>query len=167
MAKVVKKPGNYLYPLPPCLITCGPVEHPNIITLTWAGSLCSEPPIMGVSIRPSRHSHPLVKQSGEFAINLPTAEMLRAVDWCGNFSGRDHDKFAEKKLTAAPGLQVKAPIIGESLIAYECRTVMTNEVIPDRLDLAIRNSAYASGDFHRVYFGNILCVRVERELAKI
>lgn len=125
MAKVVKKPGNYLYPLPPCLITCGPVEHPNIITLTWAGSLCSEPPIMGVSIRPSRHSHPLVKQSGEFAINLPTAEMLRAVDWCGNFSGRDHDKFAAMGLTPVPAQVIRTALIKECPLNLECQVIQT------------------------------------------
>lgn len=125
MAKVAKNPGNFLYPLPPCLITCGPVERPNIITLTWAGSLCSEPPIMGVSIRPSRHSHPLVKDAGEFAINLPTAEMIRAVDWCGNFSGRDHDKFAAMRLTPAPATAIRTVLIAECPLNLECRVVQT------------------------------------------
>ncbi len=125
MAKVTKKPGNYLYPLPPCLITCGPVEKPNIITLTWAGSLCSEPPIMGVSIRPSRHSHPLVKQSGEFAINVPTAEMVRAVDWCGNVSGRNQDKFVAMGLTPVPAEVIRTALIRECPLNLECRVVQT------------------------------------------
>ncbi|HEX7629205.1 MAG TPA: flavin reductase, partial [Candidatus Methylomirabilis sp.] len=80
MAKIAKAPGTYLYPLPPSLITCGPVDRPNIITLAWVGTLCSEPPIIGVSIRPSRYSHALVQESGEFAVNVPTAEMVRVVD---------------------------------------------------------------------------------------
>jgi flavin reductase (DIM6/NTAB) family NADH-FMN oxidoreductase RutF len=125
MAKITKQPGNYLYPLPPCLITCGPVEKPNIITLTWAGSLCSEPPIMGISIRPSRHSHPLVKQAGEFAINLPTADMLRAVDWCGNFSGQDHDKFAEMGLTPTRAHVIGTVLIAECPVNLECQVVQT------------------------------------------
>jgi flavin reductase (DIM6/NTAB) family NADH-FMN oxidoreductase RutF len=125
MAKISKKPGNQLYPLPTCLITCGPVEKPNIITLSWVGSLCSEPPIMGVSIRPSRHSHPLVQTSGEFAINVPTAEMVRAVDWCGNYSGRDHDKFARMGLTPVPANVIKTALIAECPVNLECQVVQT------------------------------------------
>jgi flavin reductase (DIM6/NTAB) family NADH-FMN oxidoreductase RutF len=80
---------------------------------------------MGVSIRPSRHSHPLVKQAGEFAINLPTAEMLRAVDWCGNFSGRDHDKFAEMGLTPTPAHVIGTALIAECPVNLECQVIQT------------------------------------------
>jgi flavin reductase (DIM6/NTAB) family NADH-FMN oxidoreductase RutF len=147
MAKVSVKPGNYLYPLPPCLITCGPVEKPNIITLAWAGSLCSEPPIMGVSIRPSRHSHPLVKQSGEFAINLPTAEMLQVVDWCGNFSGRDHDKFAEMRLTPVPAQVIRTALIKECPVSLECQVVKT-----------------VSLGSHDLFLGKVVAAHVEESL---
>lgn len=147
MAKVSVKPGNYLYPLPPCLITCGPVERPNIITLSWAGSLCSEPPIMGVSIRPSRHSHPLVKESGEFAINLPTAELVRVVDWCGNFSGRDHDKFAAMRLTPVPAQAIRTALIKECPLNLECRVVHT-----------------VSLGSHDLFLGQVVAVHAEETL---
>jgi flavin reductase (DIM6/NTAB) family NADH-FMN oxidoreductase RutF len=147
MAKVSVKPGNYLYPLPPCLITCGPADRPNIVTLSWAGSLCSEPPIMGVSIRPSRHSHPLVKQSGEFAINLPTAEMVRAVDWCGNFSGRDHDKFAAMGLTPVPAQVIGTVLIKECPLNLECQVVHT-----------------VSLGSHDLFLGKVVAAHVEETL---
>jgi flavin reductase (DIM6/NTAB) family NADH-FMN oxidoreductase RutF len=147
MAKISKKPGNYLYPLPPCLITCGPAETANIITLTWAGSLCSEPPVMGVSIRPSRHSHPLVKDSGEFAINLPTTKMLQAVDWCGNFSGRDHDKFAVMGLTRVPATLIKTALIAECPLNLECQVVQTVTL-----------------GSHDLFLGKVVAVHVEESL---
>ena len=125
MAKVTKKPGTYLYPLPPSLITCGPPEKPNIITLAWVGTLCSEPPIIGVSIRPSRYSHRLVKESGEFAVNVPTAEMVRAVDWCGNVSGHSEDKFKAMGLTAVPTQVIHTAVIKECPLNLECRVTQT------------------------------------------
>jgi flavin reductase (DIM6/NTAB) family NADH-FMN oxidoreductase RutF len=125
MAKVSKKPGTYLYPLPPSLITCGPADKPNIITLAWVGTLCSEPPIVGVSIRPSRYSHGLVKQSGEFAVNVPTAEMVRVVDWCGTVSGHSEDKFAAMGLTAVPAQAIRTVLIKECPLNIECQVVQT------------------------------------------
>ena len=125
MAKISKKPGNYLYPLPPCLITCGTPEQPNIITLAWVGTLCSEPPIVGISIRPSRYSHRLVEASGEFAVNVPTAEMVRAVDWCGNVSGQAEDKFTAMGLTAAPTQVIRTAVIRECPVNIECQVIQT------------------------------------------
>jgi len=125
MAKVSKKPGNYLYPLPPSLITCGPADRPNIITLAWVGTLCSEPPIIGISIRPSRYSHRLVKESGEFAVNVPTAEMVRAVDWCGNVSGHSEDKFKVMGLTAVPTQVIRTAVIQECPVNIECQVIQT------------------------------------------
>ena len=125
MAKIAKKPGTYLYPLPPCLITCGPVDRPNIITLAWVGTLCSEPPIIGVSIRPSRYSHTLVKVAGEFAVNVPTAEMVRAVDWCGNVSGHSEDKFKAMGLTAVPTQVIHTAVIKECPLTIECQVAQT------------------------------------------
>ncbi len=117
--------GNYLYPLPPVLLTCGPVQKPNIITLAWAGTLCSEPPILGVSIRPSRYSHDLVQAAGEFAVNVPTADMARVVDWCGNVSGRTEDKFTSMKLTAVSGRTIHTAIIEECPVNIECQVIQT------------------------------------------
>jgi flavin reductase (DIM6/NTAB) family NADH-FMN oxidoreductase RutF len=125
MAKIAKTPGTYLYPLPPSLITCGPVDRPNIITLAWVGTLCSEPPIIGVSIRPSRYSHALVKVAGEFAVNVPTAEMVRAVDWCGNVSGHSVDKFKAMGLTAVPTQVIHTAAIKECPLTIECRVTQT------------------------------------------
>jgi len=125
MAKIAKKPGTYLYPLPPCLITCGPLDRPNIITLAWVGTLCSEPPIIGVSIRPSRYSHALVQESGEFAVNVPTAEMVRAVDWCGNVSGHSADKFKAMDLTPVPTQVIHTAVIQECPLTIECQVTQT------------------------------------------
>ena len=125
MAKIAKQPGTYLYPLPPCLITCGPVDRPNIITLAWVGTLCSEPPIIGVSIRPSRYSHALVQESGEFAVNVPTAEMVRVVDWCGTVSGHAEDKFKAMGLTAVPTQVIHTAVIKECPLTIECRVTQT------------------------------------------
>jgi flavin reductase (DIM6/NTAB) family NADH-FMN oxidoreductase RutF len=123
MAKISKKPGTYLYPVPVSLITCGPPDKPNIITLAWVGTLCSEPPILGVSIRPSRYSHGLVKQAGEFAVNVPTAEMVRVVDWCGTVSGHAEDKFKAMGLTAAPAQAIRTAVIQECPLNFECQVV--------------------------------------------
>lgn len=150
MAKVSKKPGNYLYPLPPSLITCGPPDKPNIITLAWVGTLCSEPPIVGISIRPSRYSHRLVKESGEFAVNVPTAEMARAVDWCGNVSGHSENKFTAMGLTPTPTQVIRTAVIQECPVSIECQVIQTlhlgthdlflGEVVAVHVDEAILDS---------------------------
>jgi flavin reductase (DIM6/NTAB) family NADH-FMN oxidoreductase RutF len=146
------------------LVTQGRREKPNAMAIGWGaiGSIWSQP-IFTVLVRPSRYTYELLEEDGDFTVNVMPQKMKGAVDLCGSASGRTHDKFAEAKLTAAPALHVKTPIIAESVIAYECRTMMTNEVLPDRLDRAIRDTAYASGDFHRLYFGKILCVRAEHK----
>jgi flavin reductase (DIM6/NTAB) family NADH-FMN oxidoreductase RutF len=150
MAKIALKPGTYLYPLPASLITCGSPEKPNIITLAWVGTLCSEPPIIGVSIRPSQYSNGLVKQSGEFAVNVPTAEMVRVVDWCGNVSGHSEDKFAAMGLTAVPTQVIRTAVIKECPLNIECQVVQTlhlgshdlflGKVVAVQVDEAILNA---------------------------
>ena len=147
MAKVAKKPGTYLYPLPASLITCGPVDKPNIITLAWVGTLCSEPPIIGVSIRPSRYSHKLVKESGEFAVNVPTAEMVRTVDWCGNVSGHSGDKFKAMGLTAVPTQVIHTAAIKECPLNIECQVTQT-------LHLGT----------HDLFLGTVVAVQVDEEI---
>jgi flavin reductase (DIM6/NTAB) family NADH-FMN oxidoreductase RutF len=121
MTKISLKPGTYLYPLPAALITCGPRERPNIVTLAWMGTLCSEPPILGISIRPSRHSSALIKQHGEFVVNLPTAELARATDYCGVVSGQKVDKFAATGLTPAAAKVVHTVVIAECPVNIECQ----------------------------------------------
>ena len=122
------KPGTMIYPLPAALISCGssPDEH-NIITVSWVGTICSDPPMCYISIRPSRHSYDIIKRTGEYVINLTTEALARATDWCGVRSGRDFNKFEEMKLTAGKATLVKAPVIEESPVCIECRV---REIIP-------------------------------------
>lgn len=148
------------------LVTQGTSGVPNAMAIGWGsiGSIWGQP-VFTVLVRPSRYTYKLLEQNGDFTVNVLPAELGEAVDLCGRETGADMDKFAAAKLTASPGLQAGAPIITQSIIAYECRTLMTNEVVPDRLDREIRESAYASGNFHRLYFGKILCTRAARGLA--
>jgi len=146
------------------LVAQGRNGKPNAMTIGWAtvGSIWGLPMFV-VLVRPSRYTYGLLNENGDFTVNVMPDGMKDVVTYCGTVSGRDRDKFAEKGLTATPGLQANAPIIAESLIAYECRTVLTNEVLPDRLAASIKESSYPSGDFHRVYFGKILCVQGEAD----
>lgn len=122
------KPGNMLYPLPAVMVSCARAgEKPNIITLAWAGTICSDPVMVSVSIRPERYSYDIIKETGEFVINLTTEELCRATDYCGVRSGRDHDKFKEMKLTPAPASKVSCPIIAESPVNIECKV---KEILP-------------------------------------
>jgi flavin reductase (DIM6/NTAB) family NADH-FMN oxidoreductase RutF len=147
------------------LVTQGREGLPNAMTIGWGvvGIIWSMP-VFAVLVRPSRYSYKLLEENGDFTVNVMPAAMKDAVALCGAVSGRSHDKFAEAKLTALAGLQSNVPIIEESLLAYECRTVMKNDVNPETLDRAIRDAAYSSGDFHRIYFGKILCVRADSRL---
>jgi len=121
MAKVTKKPATVLYPVPAVLVSCGTGQRANIITLAWVGTLCSEPPLVGIGIRPGRYSHGLIEETGEFVINLPTVEQARWVDHCGMVSGRDEDKWATCGFTPAPAAEVQVPIIAECPVNVECR----------------------------------------------
>ncbi len=114
--------GNMLYPVPAVLVTCGGGSvPPNIITVAWAGTVCSDPAMVSVSIRPQRYSHDIIRDSGEFVINLTTSGLARVTDFCGVKSGRDLDKFAECGLTPVPSKHVSCPSIGESPVSIECR----------------------------------------------
>ena len=120
--KLPFKPGTMIYPLPAAMVTCGDApDNWNIITIGWVGTLCSEPPMCYISIRPERHSHALVERTGEFVINITTTDLARATDWCGVKSGRDYNKFKEMHLTPEPAQLVKAPLIKESPLNIECR----------------------------------------------
>jgi flavin reductase (DIM6/NTAB) family NADH-FMN oxidoreductase RutF len=122
------KPGTMIYPLPAALISCGsnPEEY-NIFTVSWVGTISSDPPMCYISVRPARHSYEIIKRNGEFVINLTTEDLARATDWCGIRSGRDHNKFQEMKLTPGKATIVNAPVIEESPICIECRV---KEIIP-------------------------------------
>jgi flavin reductase (DIM6/NTAB) family NADH-FMN oxidoreductase RutF len=149
------------------LVSQGKQGKPNAMAIGWAaiGSIWRRPMFI-VMVRPSRHTFRLLEENGDFTVNLMPERMRNAAELCGTVSGREHDKFAETKMTPLPGLKAKAPIIAESLVAYECRAVMTNEVNPATLDVDIRNTAYAAGDFHRLFFGDILAVRAEPALVR-
>lgn len=121
MSKQVWKGSALLAPVPPALVTCGSGEEANVLTVAWAGLVNTRPPRLSISVRPERHSHPLICQSGEFVVNLPTEKLVRAVDWCGVKSGRDVDKFAAMHLTKLEASAVSCPILGESPVNLECR----------------------------------------------
>lgn len=122
------RPGTMIYPLPAVLVSCGSTpEEYNMMTVAWTGTICSDPAMCYISVRPERHSYDIIKRTGEFVINLTTEELARATDWCGVRSGRDYNKFAEMGLTPAPATVVKAPIIAEAPVSIECRV---KNVIP-------------------------------------
>lgn len=126
--KIRKKPYTALFPCPVVLATCVDAKGtPNIITLAWAGTVCSEPPILGLGIRPSRYSHKLIKDAKEFVVNIPTAKIIKETDYCGVTSGKDVDKFSETNLTPEPADKVQAPLIRECPLNMEC---ILKDVIP-------------------------------------
>ena len=120
--KLSWKPGTMIYPLPAVMVSCGasPEEY-NIVTVAWTGTVCTDPPMCYISLRPERLSHGIISRTGEFAINLTTRSLARATDWCGVRSGRDHDKFAEMGLTSVAARVVQAPAIAEAPVSIECR----------------------------------------------
>lgn len=119
--KVKWKGGALLAPVPPTLISCGSLEKPNVLTVAWTGILNTQPPKTYVSIRPSRYSYELIKESGEFVINLTSKELVRTADFCGVRSGRDVDKFEQCGITAAPSSDVEAPSVAEAPVSLECK----------------------------------------------
>ncbi|RKY00149.1 flavin reductase family protein [Candidatus Poribacteria bacterium] len=130
---------------------------PNVMAIGWGtiGIIWGKP-IFVVLVRPSRYTFECIEHTGDFTVNVPTKWMKDIVTYCGTVSGRDHDKFAEKGLTAVPGKTVKSPIVAECAIHYECKVVHYNDIIPDHLPQSIISTAYPLGDFHRLYFGEIL-----------
>ncbi len=130
VAKQSWKPGNVLAPVPVVLVSCGGRDEtpPNIITIAWTGTVCSDPPMLYISVRPERYSYGIIKGSGEFVVNLPSAGQVRTTDWCGVVSGRDHDKFAACGLTAAPAQKVACPIIAECPVNIECGVTQVLEL---------------------------------------
>ncbi|RJQ68960.1 MAG: flavin reductase family protein [Desulfobacteraceae bacterium] len=128
MAKQLWKPGTMIYPLPAVLVSCGDVQRGyNIITIAWVGTICTEPPLCYISVRPERYSYGLIEASGEYVINLTTRALAFAVDWCGVKSGREVDKFKELNLTPQKASIVSAPLIAESPLNIECRV---REIMP-------------------------------------
>ena len=127
MSKVQWKGGTFIYPIPAVMVSCGTMEKSNIITVAWTGILNTNPAMCYISVRPERYSHDIIKENGEFAINLTTRQLAYATDWCGVKSGRDVDKFKEMKLTKERANIIKAPLIKECPVSVECKV---KEIVP-------------------------------------
>ena len=149
VAKQVWKGGNMLYPLPAVMVSCAnAVGEKDIVTVAWAGTVCTNPPMLSISLRPERYSYHLIRESGEFVVNLVTSRLQRACDWCGVRSGRDYDKWVEQRLTPAPATALAlAPAIEESPVSIECR-------VRDVLELGS----------HHLFLADVLAVQVEESL---
>ena len=149
MAKQTWRGGNMLYPLPAVMVSCANAAgEKDIVTVAWAGTVCTNPPMLSISLRPERHSYHIIRESGEFVVNLVTSRLQRACDWCGVRSGRDYDKWAECRLTADPAAQLElAPAIAESPVNIECR-------VRDVLELGS----------HHLFLADVVAVQVEEGL---
>ncbi|HIZ43102.1 MAG TPA: flavin reductase family protein [Firmicutes bacterium] len=135
--KEVWKPGNFIYPVPAVLVSCQDREgRQNLFTAAWTGTVCTNPPMAYISVRPERYSYHMIRETGAFVINLTTKSMVRAVDYCGVRSGRDADKWKETHLTPAPAREVEAPLILESPVNVECRVTEVKELGSHHMFLA-------------------------------
>ena len=127
MQKKQFPPSEALYPAPVVLVSCGDRKSSNIITIAWCGVVCSNPPLLSISIRPSRYSHKIIKDSGDFVINIPNEDLIKKADLCGIVSGRDKDKFQLCKFTGIPSSKISSPMIEECPVNIECKL---KDIIP-------------------------------------
>ena len=135
--RMLWKPGNMVYPVPAVMVTAADREgKSNIITIAWTGTVCTNPPMAYISVRPERYSHGMLKETGEFVINLTTEKLVRATDYCGVKSGRDTDKWKETGLTPIPAQEVNVPLIKESPVNIECRVSEIRELGSHHMFLA-------------------------------
>ncbi|HPU85244.1 MAG TPA: flavin reductase family protein [Candidatus Latescibacteria bacterium] len=146
------------------LVSTGKNGRPNVMTIGWGtvGWIWGKP-IFCVLVRPSRYTHECLEATPEFTVNIPPRSLAGAVAYCGKVSGRDEDKFAAQNLTATPGRRVAPPVVEECVIHYECRVVEKNSVIQQTLSAEIDRSAYRSGDYHTLYFGEIVAVYADAD----
>ena len=121
MGKITWKPGTFVYPIPAVMVSCGTMEKSNIITVAWTGIINTNPAMVYISVRPTRYSYNLIKDQGEFVINLTTKNLVKATDWCGVKTGAKVDKFKEMKLHKEKANFVKCPMIKESPVSVECK----------------------------------------------
>ncbi|MGQ9675619.1 MAG: flavin reductase family protein [Chloroflexota bacterium] len=148
MAKRRLRPSTALQPVPAVLVTCVDNEgRANIITLAWVGVVCSVPPMVSIAVRPERFSHRLIDETKEFVVNVPSVDLVWAVDYCGTRSGKNEDKFAGTGLTPLPASQVKAPIIAECPIGMEC-------VVRQKLSLGS----------HDLFLGEVVAVQADESV---
>lgn len=137
MAKQSWEPGNMVYPLPAVMVSVrDQAGQDNIITVAWTGTICTNPPMAYISVRPERYSYHMIKESGEFVINLTTRDLAWATDYCGVTSGRDVDKFAKCHLTKEAADEVSAPLIAESPVNIECKVREIKELGSHHMFLA-------------------------------
>jgi flavin reductase (DIM6/NTAB) family NADH-FMN oxidoreductase RutF len=144
------------------LVSRGRESLPNVMAIGWGTvGIIWRRPIFIVLVRPTRYTYKLIEETGEFTVNIVPPELKGVVQYCGSVSGRDHDKFKEKQLTAIPSKKIKTPIIKECILHFECRVVNKNDLIPSALEKSMIDTFYPKGDFHRVYFGEILACQYE------
>jgi len=148
MSKILWKPGTMIYPLPAVMVSCGPVpEEYNIFTVSWTGTICTDPAMCYISVRPIRYSYGIIKKNGEYVINLTNKKLAYATDWCGVKSGADIDKFKEMGLTPGKASIVKAPLIMESPVNIEC-------IVKEIKELGT----------HHMFISEVVAVHAEKEL---
>ena len=128
MGKITWKPGTFIYPIPAVMVSCGTMEKSNIITVAWTGIINTNPAMVHISVRPTRYSYNLIKDQGEFVINLTTKNLVKATDWCGVKTGAKVDKFKEMKLHKEKANFVKCPMIQESPVSVECKVKEIKEL---------------------------------------
>ncbi|HYE10251.1 MAG TPA: flavin reductase family protein [Patescibacteria group bacterium] len=148
MSKLMWKPGTMLYPVPSVMVSCRNVQgENNIITIAWTGIICSDPAMLYISVRPERHSYQMIKETGEFVVNIPNSKLAFAVDFCGVKSGKSINKFEHLKLTPAKSNIVAAPFIDECPVSLECK-------VKDIIKLGS----------HDMFIAEIMCVNVDDSL---
>jgi len=171
MAKTTASPNDYLLETlealaePGCLLVSqGADGRPNAMAIGWAtfGIIWGRP-VLTVLVRHSRHTWKLLQENPDFTVNVPTPDLAEAVMLCGTRSGRDLDKIAAAGLTLGPASRVSVPIIHECIVHYECRTLHRNNVEPTNLAEDVLSECYARGDFHTLYFGQILAVQADED----
>lgn len=148
MAKIDFKPGNMLYPVPAVLISTSDRKgNDNLFTVAWTGTICSDPAMVSISVRPSRYSYAMIEETGEFVINLTTKELTFATDYCGVKSGRDVDKWKEMKLTKVPGSKVSVPYVAESPVNIECKVTQKIKLGTHDMFLATVEAVHVSDEY--------------------
>jgi flavin reductase (DIM6/NTAB) family NADH-FMN oxidoreductase RutF len=146
------------------LVSTGTDGKANVMTIGWGTMGCIwSRPVFIVLVRPSRHTYGRLEQVNDFTVNVPPRDLATAVSHCGSVSGRKHDKFQEAQLTPIPSREVRSPIIKECVVHYECRTLHRNDLAPEALAQVVREEFYPSGDFHRVYFGEIVAAHADED----
>jgi flavin reductase (DIM6/NTAB) family NADH-FMN oxidoreductase RutF len=146
------------------LVSKGKDNEPNIMTIGWGtiGIIWGRPVFIAL-VRPSRYTYSRIEEREEFTVNVPSKQLAKAASFCGTVSGRDHDKFKEMNLTAIDVQEVQVPIIEECPINYVCKSLHKNDLIPELIDAEVKKLCYPKGDFHRVYFGEILATYINSD----